>query len=228
MQTSGGKGFIFNFPSGKMLRNSSQAVVVRNNTDCREITAVAAMVEYQQAAEPKQWSLSEGSGFLFPSVLEGGGKGDVALTAAQMITNRQTHLRAAGMGDKRYTMHSFREGGAASHYMDVTAMGALMEYVGGKSATVARKYVGVTASAATAGVKRCRGTAFIEADTLPLSGHFARSTQLSDGVTEAELIKGQGRSLGRIRTITKPAENNKRRQMNDGLETTQTKQKGWE
>ena len=45
-----------------------------------------------------QSSPAEGSGFLFPSVLEGGEKGDVALTATQMTTNLQTHLRAAGMG----------------------------------------------------------------------------------------------------------------------------------
>ena len=147
------------------------------------------MVEYQQAAEPMQWSLAEGSGFLFPSILEGGEKGDVALTAAQMITHLQTHLRAAGVGDKRYTMRSFREKGAASHHMDATRMGTVMEYLAWKSATVARKCVGLTTSAA-AGVKRYRGTAFIEADTLPLPEQFARSRQLSDGLTEAELIKG--------------------------------------
>ena len=46
-----------------------------------------------------------------------------------MTTNLQTYLRAAGMKDKRYTMHSFRVGGAASHSMDSTAMDVLMEYV---------------------------------------------------------------------------------------------------
>ncbi|CAN0557611.1 unnamed protein product [Laminaria digitata] len=76
---------------------------------------------------------------------------------------------------KRYTMHSFRVGGAASHNMDGTAMDVLMEYVGWKSATTARRYVGVTASAAVAGAKRSRETAFIEADALPLSEQFARS-----------------------------------------------------
>ena len=150
-------------------------VVVKKNLDFREICAVAAMVEYQQAAESMQWSLARGSGFLFPSVLEGGEKGYVALTAVQMTTSLQAHLRAAGMEYKRYTMHSFRVGGAASHNMDGTAMEVLMEYVGWKSAAVARRYVGVTASAAAAGVKRYRETAFIEADALPLSEQFARS-----------------------------------------------------
>ena len=49
-----------------------------------------------------------------------------------------------------------------------------MEYVDWKSATVARRYVGVTASAAEAGAKRPRETAIIEADALPLSERFAR------------------------------------------------------
>ena len=33
------------------------------------------------------------------------------------------------MPDKRYTMRSFRVGGAASHHMDGTAMDVLMEYM---------------------------------------------------------------------------------------------------
>ena len=64
-----------------------------------------------------------------PSVLEGGKKGELALTPAHMTTNLQTHLQAAGGEDKRYTMHSFRVGGAVSHNMDGTAMDVLMEYV---------------------------------------------------------------------------------------------------
>ena len=105
--------------------------MVRESLDCRDSFAVAAMVEYQQAAESMQWSLADGSGFLFPSGLEGGEKGELAPTPAQMTTNLQTHLWAAGMEDKRYTMHPLRVGGAASHNMDGTAMDVLMEYVGG-------------------------------------------------------------------------------------------------
>ena len=59
--------------------------------------------------------------------------------------------------------------------MDGTAMDVLMEYVGWKSASIARRYVGVTASAAASGAKRFRETAFIEADVSPLSEQFARS-----------------------------------------------------
>ena len=120
-----------------------------------------------------KWVLAEGSRLPFPSVLEGGKKGELALTPAQMTTNLttnlQTHLWAAGMEDKWYTMHSFRVGGATSRNMDGAVMDVLMEYVGWKSGTVARRYVGVTASAATAGMKRSREKAFIEADALPLS-----------------------------------------------------------
>ena len=125
-QMSGGEGFISNFLFGKTLQNSSHAVVVKKNQDCPEICAVATMVEYQQAAESMQWSLAKGSRFLFPTVLEDREKEDVALTAVQMTTSLHAHLRAAGMEYKRYTMHSFRVGGAASHNMDVTAMDVLI------------------------------------------------------------------------------------------------------
>ena len=59
--------------------------------------------------------------------------------------------------------------------MDGTVMDVLMEYVGWKSASVARRYVGGTASAAAAGAKRSRETTFIEADALPLFEQVARS-----------------------------------------------------
>ena len=53
-----------------------------------------------------QWSLAEGSGFLFLSVPGGREKGELTLTPTQMTTNLQTH-RAPGTEDKRYTMHPF-------------------------------------------------------------------------------------------------------------------------
>ncbi|CAM9837951.1 unnamed protein product, partial [Laminaria digitata] len=103
-----------------------------------------------------QWSLAAGSGFLFSSVLEGGAKGDLALTPAQRTTNPQTRLREAGREDKWYTTNSPQVGGAASHDIDDTAMDVLAEYVR------------VTASAAAAGGKRYRETTCIEVDALPL------------------------------------------------------------
>ena len=157
-----------------MLRGS-QAVVARNNLEFREICAVAAIVEYQHQAGAMQWSLAERSGFLVLSVQAGKEKGDVALAAAQMTTNRHTYSRAVGMGDTRYIMHCFRMGGAASYYMEGTVMDVLVEYVGWKSATVARIHVGGATPAAAAGVERSSETAFTEADGLPLSNLFTRS-----------------------------------------------------
>ena len=72
----GERGIIFNlFSVERYVWESSQAVVVRSNADCREICAAAAMIECRQAAMSMQLALTEGSGFLFPSVLEIGAQG---------------------------------------------------------------------------------------------------------------------------------------------------------
>ena len=118
------------------------------------------MVVYRQAAKYVQWVLTDGSWFLFLSILEGGEKEELVLTPAQMTTNLSIHLRAAGMEYRRYAMHSFQVGEAASHNVEGTAMNVLVEYVGWKPATVARRYVGATASVAAAGGKLSRKTAF--------------------------------------------------------------------
>ena len=106
------------------------------------------MAGYRQAADSVQWSLAEGTGLLFPSVLEGGEMGELSLTPAQITTSLQTRLRTARVEDNRYTIRSFRVGGAASHSMDGAG---------------ARRHVGMTATAATVGVKRFRDTAFVYA-----------------------------------------------------------------
>ena len=187
---------------GTSFRSSSQAIVVRKNLDCRKFWAVATVVEYQQVLESVQWSHAEGSEFLFPRVQEGGERGELAQTPAQMTANLRNHLRAADTEDKWYTIQSLRVGGATSHNMDGTAMDVLMEYVVWKSATVAHRQVRVTSSGVAAGVKRSRETAFIVACALPLCKQFARS----HGPTEAESTRGQGRSLGIIRTTRNPRE----------------------
>ena len=178
---SGGEGFIFDFLFGKTLRESSQAVVVRRNADCRKICAVASMIEYRQAAVPMQSALAEGSGFLFRSVLGSGAKGNLAMTPAQITVNLQTHyLRKTDMEDKRYTLRSFRVGGSASHHIDGTAVNVLTEYVGWRSSAVASKYyVGVTASTAASGSTKCfRDTAFIQT---PYHCRRGLETQCSHG-----------------------------------------------
>ena len=53
------------------------------------------------SALPYPHTLAEGSGFPFPSVLEGGEMGELALTPAQMATNLETRLRTARMEDAR-------------------------------------------------------------------------------------------------------------------------------
>ena len=75
------------------------------------------------------------------------------------------------------------------------------------SATVVRRYVGVTASAAAAGMKRSRETAFIEADTLLLSEQFVH-VRRSYRPTEAEPTRGRSRRLG----ITMTTQNTRERQ----------------
>ena len=86
-----------------------------------------------------QCSLAEGSGCLFPSVLEGRKRISLAFTLTQITTNFQTHLSAANMEDKWCTMRSIGVGGATSYSMDRTTMGGCMEYVGWTSATVAHR-----------------------------------------------------------------------------------------
>lgn len=78
---------------------------------------------------PARWyySLEKGAGFLFPTVKNDGTRGALAMTPAQTTTNLQAYLREAGMVDQRYTLHSFRVEGPASHNMDGTAIDALME-----------------------------------------------------------------------------------------------------
>ena len=59
------------------------------------------------------------------------GEGNPGVDAGADDHHLSTHLRAAGMEDKRDAMHSFRVGGAANHTMDATAMDALMNTWGG-------------------------------------------------------------------------------------------------
>ena len=89
------------------------------------------------------------------------------------------------MEDTRYTIHSFRVRGASSHSMDGAG---------------ARRHARMTASAAAAGVKRSRDTAFIDANALPLSEQCASSyMHRSHGTIEIGPTRGQDRSLGVIR-----------------------------
>ena len=164
----------FHFPLQKMLRSSSQAVVVRKSLDCRKFCTVAAVVEYRQQAESMRGSLTSRSGFLFPSVIECGNMIYVAFTPMPMTTNLQIYLRAAGGEDiKRYTLRS--PGWRSGELQD----GPYGDGHGVRGVTVrnrrTHRHIGLTASAAVAGVKPSRQTTFIEAGVLQLSANVARS-----------------------------------------------------
>lgn len=120
-----------------------------------------------------------------------------------------------------------RVGGVASHNMDGTTIGVLMEHVVWKPAVnVSRRNVRVDSiRVATAGVERSREAAFIEAGVLPLSGQLARlHHSVSTGQLERNLllyIEVQGilyRSLGIARTTTNPKEGWQETRKNYGLE----------
>lgn len=55
-----------------------------------------AILAYQQAAASMKWSLGEGAGSLFLTVLGDETKGDVALAPLQLTNSLQAHLRVGG------------------------------------------------------------------------------------------------------------------------------------
>ena len=177
-QMSGGQVFIFLFPLGRTLRAGSLP-----SGSCEEerrlLRNLCAGGHDRVPTGSGVHAVSTRGGFLFPSVLESGAQGNLALTPAQIIAQRQTHLLAATMGNKRYTLHSFRVGWAMSHHMDGTATDVLIGHVGSRSPTVASRFVGVRASAAASrGTKRSCDAAVIQADALPLSEGFVESYAL--------------------------------------------------
>ena len=100
----------------------------------------------------------------------------VALTSAQMTTNLQIDLRAAGTEDMtRYTVRSLGWEGRRAIRWTVRPLA----FHGVRGVTVRNRrrhrHIGLTASAAVGGMKRSRQTAFIEAEVLQSSAKFARS-----------------------------------------------------
>lgn len=92
------------------------------------------------------WSSTDGrdygSEFLFPVVLDGREKGNLALTPAP-VTTTSWPIGAAGMEDKFDAMHFFRVGGAASRIMDATTMDVSMNtWNGGPQPSHADTYCG--------------------------------------------------------------------------------------
>ena len=76
------RSLIFNFQFGKMLRASSEAVVVLADRDCPAVCAFRAVMAYISAAQRMVWDLT--TGHLFPVVTAGGDRGNLPLPAARM------------------------------------------------------------------------------------------------------------------------------------------------
>ena len=85
-----GKGPVMNLLFEKILRNSSQSVVVKESLDRRKICAVAAVVGNCQASEPTQQSLTWRSGFMFPDSLGCGNIRDLVSMPEQITTKTRS------------------------------------------------------------------------------------------------------------------------------------------
>ena len=105
---------------------------------------------------------------MFPSVIESGNVIYEALTPAQTTTNLQIHLGAAGTEDtNRYTVRSPGwEGQRAIRWTVRPWTFQWGTWGDNPQPSHTQRHIGLTASAAVAGVKRSRQTAFIEADVL--------------------------------------------------------------
>ena len=92
------------------------------------------------------WDLSVG--YLFPFVETGspdGVRGELPLTAPQMTTSLQSHLKAAGL-PQYFTMHSFRVGGSFSKSLGGTPVDEIMHLGGWKTEAMVKHYIGPTTS----------------------------------------------------------------------------------
>ena len=174
------KGLVFNFQFGKLLRASSQAVVVRQDEDCPETCPIRAMWEYTTAASEAQWDMSVGH--IFPAVKADGGRCRLSVTEAQMTASLQAHARLAGLAETRYTMQSFRVGGSGSQHLAGTAVGAVMRLVGCKLASPpagsehCRNGLADRGSTELSSLgKRGRDQAYDDVDKLPLRNAFIQS-----------------------------------------------------
>lgn len=146
------KGLIINFQFGKTLRDSKEAVVVLADPQNPGTCAFRAITAYITAAQGVGWDLSEGH--LFPSVQvtsPDGLRGAMPLTAPQMTTALQAHLRKASL-PVHFTMHSFRVGGSLSKSLAGTPVDEIMQLGGWKTEAMARHYIGATTSGAAVNV----------------------------------------------------------------------------
>lgn len=163
------RGLIFNFHFGKTLRESAEAVVVRPDSQCPAVCALRGVTAYISAAERLGWDLT--TGHFFPVVAADGRRDIVPLTAVQMTTSLQAHLRAAGL-PAHFTMHSFRVGGSLTQSLGGTAVDEIMKIAGWKTQSVAERYIGPTTSGTVAASKRQRSRGYEDSNKRPLLDAF--------------------------------------------------------
>ena len=110
---------------------------------------MGALQQYVEATQSCKWDMS--GGYLFPDI----DVTSVTQTARrsspvspQCMTSRlKIHTKRAGLIEKCYTMHSFRVGSAVFLALQGRTVFEIMHRVFWKSEDVARRYVGLGASA---------------------------------------------------------------------------------
>ncbi|CAM9967931.1 unnamed protein product, partial [Sphacelaria rigidula] len=138
------QGIVLNFRFTKTLREGSRHVChVAPDRDMPDTCAVAALQVYAQAMKSCGWQVSQG--FLFPEIRRTGdiklAKCDTAMTPRAMTARLQEHAQRAGLGDRNFTMHSFRVGAAVARTIAGQDVATVMAQIGWKSSRVASRYI---------------------------------------------------------------------------------------
>lgn len=129
LQLPEGRGLVFKFLFTKTVRNEAKhACNVRPDFDMPDTCG---------------WKSNQGPFFAVISTdsdIEDT-RGLVALSAVAMTARLQKHAKAAGLGDRGFTMYSLRVGAAMSREVYGQDLPSVMAEIGWKSASVARRYM---------------------------------------------------------------------------------------
>ena len=139
------QGLVLNVPTTKTLRDgAAHASLLAPGNDMPETCAVAAMLNYAQAAGSCGWDMPKG--YLFPEMPA---SGDCTpkrlarpLSAKTMAARFKEHSGHAGLGSRQFTFHSFRVGCAVTQTIAGKDIAEIMAAVNWKSEKIARRYVG--------------------------------------------------------------------------------------
>ncbi|CAN0101716.1 unnamed protein product, partial [Sphacelaria rigidula] len=126
-------GIFLTFRFTKTLREGSRHVChVAPDRDILDTCAVAALQVYAKAMKLCGWQGSQGS--LFPEIRMTGdirlAKCDTAMTPRAMTARLQKHAQRAGLGDRNFTMHSFRVGAAVARTIAGQDVATVMAQIG--------------------------------------------------------------------------------------------------